>query len=130
MPFLYNNLQGYIERPLGQYTVRRDSYTGTLTTEKKVTALKGQEKSVLFTLRQINAEKKYYRLFIARIRRDRFYTALHGKDRRTAEECWQEYRRVKKPTKKDILAWALYCMGLYRTVWTIKKRKKRLNKPG
>ena len=83
IPFLYNNLQGYIERPLGQYTVRKDSYTGTLTTEKKVTALKGQEKSVLFTLRQINAEKKYYRLFIARIRRDRFYTALHGKDRRT-----------------------------------------------
>ena len=130
IPFLYNNLQGYIERPLGQYTVRRDSYTGTLTTEKKVTALKGQEKSVLFTLRQINAEKKYYRLFTARIRRDRFYTALHGKDRRTAEECWQEYCRVKKPTKKDILAWALYCMGLYRTVWKIKRRKKRLNKPG
>ena len=38
MPFLYYDLQGYIQKPLGQYTVRDDSYTGTLDIEKKIKA--------------------------------------------------------------------------------------------
>ena len=120
IPFLYHNLQGYIEKPLGQYTVRRDSYTGTLTTEKKLRALKGQEESVLATLKQINAEEKYVKHFLARIRRDRFYTSLLSNDKTIARECYQEYREVKELTAKDNIAWLLHCIGLYKTVIKIK----------
>ena len=60
MPFLYHNLQGYIEKPLGQYTVRRDSYSGTLDANKHVRALKGQEESVLATFDQMNMPDREY----------------------------------------------------------------------
>ena len=116
IPFLYHNLQGYIEKPLGQYTVRRDSYTGTLDTEKKVRALKGQEKSVMATLRQIHAEEKYEQYFLRRIRRDRFYTSLLLKDKQLAKECHEEYCDVCKLSRKDSFAWVLYKSGLYKII--------------
>ena len=110
------NLQGYIEKPLGQYTVRRDSYTGTLDTEKKVRALKWQEKSVMATLRQIHAEEKYEQYFLRRIRRDRFYTSLLLKDKQLAKECHEEYCDVCKLSRKDSFAWVLYKSGLYKII--------------
>lgn len=116
IPFLYHNLQGYIEKPLGQYTVRRDSYTGTLDTEKKVRALKGQEKSVMATLRQIHAEEKYEQYFLRRIRRDRFYTSLLLKDKLIAKTCYKEYCDVCKLSYKDRIAWILNILGLYKLV--------------
>ena len=122
IPFLYNNLQGYVERPLGQYTVRRDSYTGTLNVEKKIRALKGQEESVMATLRQIGAEQKYELLFLKRIRRDRFYTSLLWTDKQIAKECHKEYIEVCKLSKKDHIAWSLYKIGLYKTVFKVKRK--------
>lgn len=116
IPFLYHNLQGYIEKPLGQYTVRRDSYSGTLDAEKKVRALKGQEESVMATLRQINAEEKYKQYFLRRIRRDRFYTSLLLKDKQLAKECHEEYCDVCKLSRKDSFAWVLYKSGLYKII--------------
>ena len=116
IPFLYHNLQGYIEKPLGQYTVRRDSYSGTLYAEKKVRALKGQEKSVMATLRQIHAEEKYEQYFLRRIRRDRFYTSLLLKDKQLAKECHEEYCDVCKLSRKDSFAWVLYKSGLYKII--------------
>ena len=116
IPFLYHNLQGYIEKPLGQYTVRRDSYSGTLDAEKKVRALKGQEESVMATLRQINAEEKYKQYFLRRIRRDRFYTSILLKDKQLAKECHEEYCDVCKLSRKDSFAWVLYKSGLYKII--------------
>ena len=116
IPFLYHNLQGYIEKPLGQYTVRRDSYSGTLDAEKKVRALKGQEESVMATLRQIHAEEKYEQYFLRRIRRDRFYTSLLLKDKQLAKECHEEYCDICKLSRKDSFAWVLYKSGLYKII--------------
>lgn len=116
IPFLYHNLQGYIEKTLGQYTVRRDSYSGTLDAEKKVRALKGQEESVMATLRQINAEEKYKQYFLRRIRRDRFYTSLLLKDKQLAKECHEEYCDICKLSRKDSFAWVLYKSGLYKII--------------
>lgn len=120
IPFLYHNLQGYIESPLGQYTVRKDSYTGTLDFEKKVKALKGQEESVIATLRQIGAEKKYEALFLKRIRRDRFYASLLLKERHIVKECYEEYCDSGKLKAKDRFAFLLYKMGLYKTAQNLK----------
>lgn len=122
IPFLYHNLQGYIERPLGQYTVRGDSYTQTLNIEKKIRALKGQEESVLATLWQINAEERYEELFLKRIRRDRYYTALLWRDKSLAEECHSDYSKVANLSKKDRIAWILYKMGLYEATFQLKHR--------
>lgn len=112
IPFLYQDLQGYIEKPLGQYTVRRDSYTGTLNLEKKVRALKGQEESVVSTLRQIHADEKYVNYFLRRVRRDRFYVGVLHDDVKVRKECYRELCDVHAVGAKE---WLVYHFrGLYR----------------
>ena len=118
IPFLYHDLQGYIERPLGQYTVRRDSYTGTLNTEKKIRALKGQEESVMATLRQIGAECEYEDQFLKRIRRDRFYVSLFSKSSSIREECYRELCEVGGNGVKEF--WAYYLLPIYKLIKRIK----------
>lgn len=125
MPFLYYDLQGYIEKPLGQYTVRSDSYTGTLTILKKIQALKGQEKSVLATLEQIGMDdiEKYRDFFLKRIRKERFYSSLHYCDKKLAKECFSEYKELGKLSLKDYLSWVLYKMGLFQRVKAFLKKQ-------
>ncbi len=97
IPFLYNDLQGYIEKPLGQYTVRKDSYTGQFNYEKKYIAFKGQEESVIATLKQMNIpDYDYYSsLFLKRIRRERFYVACMLKNKDYIKEAYIEAKQVK-----------------------------------
>ena len=125
IPFLYYNLQGYIEKPLGQYTIRSDSYSSTLDVEKKIRALKGQEESVLATLDQIGAEREYKEYFLKRIRRDRYYTSLLGENNETAQESYDEYRAVQDLGFKDRIGWGLYRMGFYKTIINVKNGSKR-----
>ena len=124
MPFLYHDLQGYINKPLGQYTVRDDSYTGTLNVEKKVRAFKGQEESVLHTLQQICGDdyEGYKKFFLKRIRRERFMTAMFGDDKYVAKECRKELKEVQGFTFKLNLYWLLYKVGLFKKMYkTLKK---------
>ena len=123
MPFLYHDLQGYIEKPLGQYTVRKDSYTGTMTILKKIKALKGQELSVLATLEQIGMTEidEYKAFFLKRIRKDRFYCSLHYGDKSIAQECFKEYKASSSLSIRDLLAWSLYKVGVFNTVVKLKK---------
>ncbi len=95
LPFLYHDLQGYIEKPLGQYTVRGDSYSGKLDKDprKQVDAYKGQEESILATLKQIGAEK-YALIAMRRLRRDRYYAALRVNDPELVETCFRELKEV------------------------------------
>ena len=118
MPFLYYDLQGYIEKPLGQYTVRRDSYTGTFSVEKKIPAFKGQEEAVLATMEQIGADdmEKYRKFFLKRIRGDRFRASLHLSDCRVAKECYRELKEVDGVTGKDRCRWILYKLGLWKYI--------------
>lgn len=114
IPFLYNNLQGYIEKPLGQYTVRGDSYTGSLTLEKKYNALKGQEEAVLATLDTLQgSDIEYYKnFFLKRIRRERFYTVLFLNENALVKECYKELKEVKKLSVKERLSYVLFECGL------------------
>lgn len=130
MPFLFHDLQGYIEKPLGQYTVRKDSYTGTLTILKKIKALKGQEQSVLATLEQIGMTEmeEYKTFFLKRIRKERFYCSLHYNDKSIAQECLKEYKESGSISIRDLFAWTLYRMGLFNSV--VKLKNKIRNKDG
>lgn len=126
MPFLYYDLQGYIEKPLGQYTVRKDSYSGTLDHSKKVLALKKQEESVLATFDQLDMpDREYYKkLYLTRNRRDRFMVSLYLDDRNTVDECYKELKEIAKIDFKVSLYYALYNA---RVFWIIKFIKKIKN---
>lgn len=121
IPFLYNDLQGYIEKPLGQYTVRKDSYSGTLNYEKMVKAFKGQEESVVATLNQINADSKYKDIFLKRIRKDRFYASIFNKDKSYVEECYRELKEVNNVGKRELLCYLLHKIGLLNLAIKIRR---------
>lgn len=124
MPFLYHDLQGYVNKPLGQYTVRDDSYTGTLNIEKKIRAFKGQEESVMATLEQINPENcDYYKnFFLKRIRRERFMASMLGDDRSVAKECYRELKEIKGSTFKLNFYWCLYKLGIFKKLYHALKK--------
>ena len=116
IPFLYNDLQGYLEKPLGQYTVRKDSYSSSLNTEKTLEALKGQEESDLETLTLVCTDdyEKYSQIFLNRIRADRFHVSLHCRDKKVMLQCLKEYKEVIDKLKfKDILRLIRYQLHLY-----------------
>lgn len=124
IPFLYNNLQGYVEKPLGQYTVRKDSYSGTLSIEKKVIALKGQEEAVLATLNQIGA-KEYEGIFLKRIRSDRFFSSLQQNNKSLVGECWNELMECGGISYRAVIGYALYKVRLYKFLMTIRNGAKK-----
>lgn len=114
MPFLYYDLQGYIEKPLGQYTVRKDSYSGTLDHNKKVVALKGQEKSVLATFDQLNMpDRKYFeKLYLKRNRTDRFMVSLMCNNKELVKECYKELKEAGGMSFKSQVYYVLYKLKL------------------
>lgn len=124
MPFLYYDLQGYIEKPLGQYTVRKDSYSGTLDHTKKVLALKKQEESVLATFDQLDMpDREYYeKLYLTRNRRDRFMVSLYLDDKKLVKECYEELKAVAKIDIRTNIYYLLYKLKLLNFVRSFKKR--------
>lgn len=116
LPFLFHDLQGYLEKPLGDYSVRGDSYTGKLKKDpqKQIDAYKGQEESILATLDTLGGkELDEYRLIAQRrLRRDRFYAAIALGDSAIRKTCYQELRQVDGVSIKETL---VNCLpGLYR----------------
>ena len=120
LPFLYENLQGYIEEPLGDYYVRIDSYSGKLKKDpmKMVNAFKGQEQSICATLNSIQPENRaaYEMIAVKRLRRERFYASLQVKNAALRKECWQELIDVDGASPKDKLVHWL------RPLYNLKKR--------
>lgn len=124
IPFLYHDLQGYIEKPLGQYTLRKDSYSGTLDHNKKVVALKGQEESVLATFDQLDMPDRDYfeKLYLSRTRKDRFFASLYCNDKQKVKECYKELSEVSSPSFKAKLYYTLYNLKLFPIIKFLKKR--------
>lgn len=123
IPFLYHDLQGYIEKPLGQYTVRHDSYTGTFTLEKKYVAYQGQEESVIATMDQIRAEEKYKRFYLARERRERFYVALTLGDPQKVEETRKGLKEIRPLSRKEQMSYLLFKLHLFPVAMKMKGMK-------
>ena len=120
LPFLYHDLQGYIEKPLGNYTVRSDSYTGKMVRDpaKQVEAYKGQEESIVATLRQIDPEMDGAYALIAkrRLRRDRFYASLWIEDPALQKSCYRDLLDVNGVSWKERIISVV--PGLYRKLKT------------
>lgn len=123
IPFLYHGLQGYIEKPLGQYTVRHDSYTGTFTLEKKYVAYQGQEEAVIATLDQIQAEEKYKQFYLARERRERFYVALSLGDPQKVEETRNGLKEIRSLSCKEQMSYLLFKLHLFPLAMKVKGMK-------
>lgn len=120
IPFLYHDLQGYIEKPLGQYTVRRDSYTGTFSPEKRYVAYKGQELAVLATLDQIHADEKYKQFYLGRERRERYYVSLTLGDSQKVELTRKELEDIRPLTIKERISYLLFKLHLFPVAMKMK----------
>ena len=109
LPFLYYDLQGYIERPLGDYYVRINSYSGQMKDDpmKQFLAFKGQEIAILATLDQIQPEnlEDFKTIVKKRLRRDRFYASLYLKDKNKHRMTYEELKEVHGTRIKDTLVY-------------------------
>ena len=111
LPFLYEDLQGYIDLPLGDYYVRNNSYSGKLNSnpQKQVDAYKGQEDSICATLDHIHPEhqERYELIAKKRLRKDRFYASLYLKDKAVRRKCFTELKEAQGVTAKERIIYAV-----------------------
>jgi glycosyltransferase involved in cell wall biosynthesis len=127
MPFLYHNLQGYIDEPLGDYLVRSTSYSSTFTDEKKVVAFKGHEQTYIETFKRIPMSEKefehYSGMAKGRVRKDRFYVSLNLMDKALLKECYDDLIESTWCTSKEKIIYLL-CRSkfLWKLLLQIKKR--------
>lgn len=124
LPLLYFDLQGYIEKPLGDYYVRDNSYSGKLKKDpmKQVNALKGQEESIDATFDRIHPDNRaeYELIYKRRLRKERFYASLFVKDRELKKECYRELKEIGGVTIKETIC--NYAAPLYKWIITIKRK--------
>ena len=128
MPFLYHNLQGYIDEPLGDYLVRSTSYSGTFTDDKKVIAFKGHEKTFIETLKRIPMSEKEFKYFSelarGRVRRDRFFVCLNLMDKELLKECYYELKETSWCGSREKLIYFLcHSKLLWKIILKIKNKK-------
>lgn len=123
LPFLYHDIQGYIEKPLGDYYVRGDSYTGKLNSDpiKQVNAFKGQEESIDATMDTIRPDnrREYELIYKRRLRKDRFYASVFVKDAAIRKECYRNLKEVGGVSAKERI------VRLARPVYKLLKQKQK-----
>lgn len=123
LPFLYHNLQGYIEEPLGDYSVRLDSYTGKLKKDplRQIAAYAGQEENIIATLEQMNIPDKeqYYPIFQKRLRREALASAMAQDDLSLRKECYQKLKAVNGVDAKHFIWY--HCPSMYNLLKKLKR---------
>lgn len=111
LPLLYADLQGYIEEPLGDYSIRYDSYTGKLKKDpiKQINAYRGQEESIIATLEQMELPNatEFYPYFQVRLRSEALFASLSTKDRGLRKECYGRLKAVHGITPKIFISYRL-----------------------
>ncbi|MDR0890037.1 MAG: glycosyltransferase family 2 protein [Oscillospiraceae bacterium] len=127
LPLLYQDLQGYIDHPLGQYTVRGDSYTGKMKKDpyKQVAAFRGQEESVLATLDKfLPAQQAYYCMIpVKRLRRERLNAAMNCNNPALERECYRDLKAVGGVRLRDFARY--HIKPLRNLAQRRRKRKER-----
>ena len=125
LPFLYHNLQGYIDKPLGDYFVRHDSYTGKLNKDpmKQIIAYRGQEENIIKTLERMNIPNKeqYYPIFQKRLREEAFAASLQQQDKALRKECYLSLKEVHGVSAKNFVAY--HCPLLFRLAKKVIQRR-------
>ncbi len=121
IPFLYHDLQGYIEKPLGDYTIRCDSFSAGVDLNKQMYLLSEEANTVSECLKLISQEayEKYGHLSKNRATRDRFYVSMSIGDKKLVSECYSKLKADGLCTMKERIIYLLFKMGLYKN-----KKKK------
>ncbi|MBR0303062.1 MAG: glycosyltransferase family 2 protein, partial [Clostridia bacterium] len=92
LPLLYHDLQGYIDHPLGDYTVRKDSYTGMFNKDyyKQVRSSEDAEIKFISTINKIGVDDPEYYSDIVRKRwrKTAFYASIKTKDKKLIKRCY------------------------------------------
>lgn len=98
LPLLYHNYQGYIEKPLGDYTIRSDSYSGKFKTDfnKQVKSSLNTEEKLISTIKKIKVDNLvYYEGIIKKTwRRNAYYSSLNTHNRELIKECYNRLKEV------------------------------------
>ncbi len=97
LPLLYYKKPGLLQEPLGEYLVRRDSYTGNLSNyEKKITALEAQNITIHNTLKQMQIPdaEKYDRMNKKRIYADCLHLAIDSGDKANIAAHFQRAKKA------------------------------------
>lgn len=96
LPLLYHDQACYLEEILGDYLVRKDSYTGKLVGQKRIKAYAAQEVTIRETLDLIDPPEKADYLLMAqrRLRRERLHAALEVGDATQIKLVKQECHEV------------------------------------
>lgn len=115
IPFLYHDLQGYIEKPLGDYIRRSDCFSAQVDLNKKMYALKEEARTISESLKLLGKEahEKYNYLSKNRVCKDRFYISLKIGDKKLSAECYKELKNNKLCSTKERIAYFAHKLGLY-----------------
>lgn len=122
LPLLYHDLQGYINKPLGDYTIRIDSYSGKFKTDyvKQVSSHLDTERKLIITLNRIKPENllDYVLLIKKKWRKNAFYASLHTGDRKLMKKCYSLLQEVNGIQAKERIAF--YAPSLYFWLKSVK----------
>ncbi len=103
IPFLYYNLQGYIDDILAQYTVRAKSVSHDMDIHKKLKFLDQQETIIAETLKLLGNDvyEKYNHLNHKRVCRDKFYLSCATLDKNLIFKCYSNLKKEGLSTFKS-----------------------------
>lgn len=117
IPFLYHDLQGYIERPLGDYTIRVDSFSAQVDHKKQMYLLEEESNTVTECLKLLGTEafEKYGHLSRNRAVKDRFYVSMNLGDKALVKDCYKRLKDENLCTMKESVHYALYRVGFRKS---------------
>lgn len=117
LPFLYHDLQGYIEKPLGDYYVRDNSYSGQMKRDPiwQINAYEAQENSIRETLNQIHVDNReqYDSIYQRRLRADKLFASLNTQDHQLQKTCFHSLRACGGAGAKEYFAYYFRPLYLY-----------------
>lgn len=118
IPFLYHNLQGYIERPLGDYTIRTDSFSAQVDNRKKLSLMEVEERTISESLKLLGDEaySEYQPIVHTRISKDKFYIAIAVGEKELVKGFYKQLKSEGICTMKERCAYLLFRLGLYKKI--------------
>ncbi len=124
LPLLYHELQIYINKPLGDYTVRIDSYTGQFKTDylKQVNSFLDAERKLIITLNRIKPDNQEdYEMIVKRKwRKNAYYASLHTQNKDLIHKCYSLLKEINYVGLKERIAY--YAPFLYFKLLSMKTK--------
>lgn len=130
LPFLYKSKCGYLDKVIGDYVVRSDSFTNTVYAEKRIESFSAQEIIISETLNRIKPDNMQYYLDIStnKYMRARFRHACVLKDMAQIQKYYIEMKNAGKLSLADRIEYiACYSKIMSNALTFCRKMKSCLN---